>query len=1181
MPRPDSEPNPALQHDALLEQVQWVRGLALSLVRDSNDADDLSQEALLAAVDSPPEGNLRAWFSRVLRYKRSTQRRTTSRRARRERESAVGESLPSTSDVLERAELHRKLVETAFRLREPFRTTVLLRYFEGLDPDQIARQQGIAVATVRSRLKRGLDELREQLDHDFGDRRTWCLAILPLTLLPTWSVGHAAAATVSSATSSSVAIPATLVGGVIMSIKTVVAAAAAIGVVAGAMWFLQSSSDPPAPVGLTAERTTNSSPNHLDTSATTDEVPAATDSPAATVRAQESDSAAPRSVTDPATGTIRVQVVDVDGRALEQVVIHALRSSSADPVGDRVGALLLGPPVQLPPVDDPTNRGVTDAAGACELVGLTVGSYRLAARAEGFCTEVVNPVMVESAQPTELKVLLTEGLTIEGTVVDPSGFPVVGVEVTARTGFFVSSGDDNLAYTVQIGAGGAQLIDPSVTDDRGRFRLTGLTARNYTLRAAHTDWVQAASREVAAGSRGVILEMARGAELSGVVIAPDGGPVAGAMVRVRSADPLTRIDPATTDAMGRFHFLGLPSGTLDLVTHAQGYAPQTTRGLKAKVGESTATEIVLERGAVVFGRIVDPDDEPVAGASVIFDGKSGDRSFVAPTNEDGSFRFENLAATERYEAKVRHPDYRHAVIASFDAHGEIDLGTTRLSRGAVISGRVVDADSNPVAGTRVSLRSSTEDRQFEAIFVELGDIQVSSEIPGSITTDADGNFRIAGVEAGDYRLSARANGFASYRGETLSVEGDTVIGGVTIVLERGLAITGTVVDPTGNPVPGASVAATTSQPLGGRTETTTLADGTFELTGLSEPTYNLTAKSPAFGSVSIRGVASGQSAVTLEFRARASLTGTVVSATTQQPVEEFEVLLRPVHTEIADFDINAILAQSMVMPQRFKDPGGVFHRTGLEPGAYTLVVRAQSHAPSQQEIVLAEGVHSMVEILIEQGGVISGRVVDPDGKPIRGATVRVAREDAPPSGGARIAVSMSFGDGGSETSTSFDMGQGERVKTDTDGRFTYEGLAPGKTQLVIAHAQFISATTEVVEVLRDGKHDLQTVELRRGGTIRGTVYDADGRPTWRVGILFFAVDEQGQRGEPRFTRPKADGSFSQSGLEDGLYQLELNPWEESGSTSVRMNAEQPTLEVRVREGQTVERDLHLQRPQGS
>ena len=163
----------------LTAHTEWVRGLALRLVRDSAQADDLVQETFLAALEKRPdqERSLRS----VLRGRFALRARRDARRIAREEERATPEALPSSLQLVENAETHALLVQALTKLREPYRTALLLRYFDGKSPAEIARHQGVPAATVRSHLKRGLDELRGRLDQGSGeDRQAWSLALIPL-----------------------------------------------------------------------------------------------------------------------------------------------------------------------------------------------------------------------------------------------------------------------------------------------------------------------------------------------------------------------------------------------------------------------------------------------------------------------------------------------------------------------------------------------------------------------------------------------------------------------------------------------------------------------------------------------------------------------------------------------------------------------------------------------------------------------------------------------------------------------------------------------------------------------------------------------------------------------------------------------------------------------------------------
>ena len=177
------DPAAATHVNALLEHVGWIRALALQLVRDAASADDLVQETLLAALRRPPSSGaaLRPWLASVTRNQAALRTRGERRRETRELDAARDEALPSAIELAGRAEQHKQLVEAVLYLREPYRTVVLLRYYDGRTPEAIAAKQGVPSSTVRNQLARALAHLRERLDAQHGgDRRTWALALVPL-----------------------------------------------------------------------------------------------------------------------------------------------------------------------------------------------------------------------------------------------------------------------------------------------------------------------------------------------------------------------------------------------------------------------------------------------------------------------------------------------------------------------------------------------------------------------------------------------------------------------------------------------------------------------------------------------------------------------------------------------------------------------------------------------------------------------------------------------------------------------------------------------------------------------------------------------------------------------------------------------------------------------------------------
>src|SRR5262245_24107299 len=221
--------------ETLLAHRAWVRAVARAVVRDPNAADDLEQETWVAALATPPrhESSLRGWFGAVVRSRARRAGRTETRRAARETASARGEAVASAAELAEIADTHRRVVEAVVALEEPFRETILLRYFEGLSADEVASRTHCPPETTRSRLRRGIAKLRERLARELGsEERPWHLALVPLIGAPRVTGGASAAAT----------------GGAIVATK---ATWAAIGVVVAAgaagVFALKSGDDAKAP----------------------------------------------------------------------------------------------------------------------------------------------------------------------------------------------------------------------------------------------------------------------------------------------------------------------------------------------------------------------------------------------------------------------------------------------------------------------------------------------------------------------------------------------------------------------------------------------------------------------------------------------------------------------------------------------------------------------------------------------------------------------------------------------------------------------------------------------------------------------------------------------------------------------------------------------------------------------
>jgi len=180
-------PPPEPTADTLLRDTRWVRSIARSLVTDPADADDLAQEAAVTALRRPPRRstNLKGWLQTVMRNALRQRHRGEARRARRE--AAIADDTQTSAEpadlVVERAMLRKQVADAALELAEPYRTAILMRFFEAMTPNQIARARELPVATVHTHLRRGLQLLRTRLDEVVDDTTNWraILMVQPAT----------------------------------------------------------------------------------------------------------------------------------------------------------------------------------------------------------------------------------------------------------------------------------------------------------------------------------------------------------------------------------------------------------------------------------------------------------------------------------------------------------------------------------------------------------------------------------------------------------------------------------------------------------------------------------------------------------------------------------------------------------------------------------------------------------------------------------------------------------------------------------------------------------------------------------------------------------------------------------------------------------------------------------------
>jgi RNA polymerase sigma-70 factor (ECF subfamily) len=152
-----------------------VRGVALRILRDASEADDLLQDIFLfvhrkASIFDPNKGSVRSWIVQMT-YQRAIDRRRylQSRHFYTHLDLDGAEDLGDSCKGREEGELCSRLVGNATigglldTLTQDQRNTLMLYFFEGYAFAEIAEKLNQSLGNIRNHYYRGLEKLRKQM----------------------------------------------------------------------------------------------------------------------------------------------------------------------------------------------------------------------------------------------------------------------------------------------------------------------------------------------------------------------------------------------------------------------------------------------------------------------------------------------------------------------------------------------------------------------------------------------------------------------------------------------------------------------------------------------------------------------------------------------------------------------------------------------------------------------------------------------------------------------------------------------------------------------------------------------------------------------------------------------------------------------------------------------------------
>jgi protocatechuate 3,4-dioxygenase beta subunit len=472
------------------------------------------------------------------------------------------------------------------------------------------------------------------------------------------------------------------------------------------------------------------------------------------------------------------------------------------------------------------------------------------------------------------------------------------------------------------------------TGREGEFTIKDLIPGEiYVLRASHAEWTTGRKHPIdAADSSSLqpVVVLDQGHEVSGRVTTSQGAPVVDALVEVHdlSVQTYEPVAPperfAKTDAEGRYRVKHISPGLKKMIVSAQGHAMDGRNAVDVRSNVADV-DFVLTDGTKISGLVLDAvSRQPVVGAIITarplnflvtanpsaepahVEGDSAQsveerqremarrvasglpvnaaatvnpgrqvlpqeitqKQFLlgtARSDESGRFVLNGLLEA-RYLLIVRANGYQPNNGFAADA-GAQDIEIA-LQPSAAISGRVIDAlTGEPV--TRFSIAASAAP---DPAFITA---QMRQRF-----NNPNGEFNYVDARPGTIVLIAESDGYAGGRSEPMTILAEQRVTGVTVRLEKGATVSGSLMGRDGKPVIGAQVilgAATTpaaDNPFArvlaeqlrsaSRKRAVSDAEGKFSIAGVLAGTYKIRAEHSDYSAAESAEISSdGRSTVTL------------------------------------------------------------------------------------------------------------------------------------------------------------------------------------------------------------------------------------------------------------------------------------------------------------------------------
>lgn len=563
--------------------------------------------------------------------------------------------------------------------------------------------------------------------------------------------------------------------------------------------------------------------------------------------------------------------------------------------------------------------------------------------------------------------------------------------------------------------------------------------------------------------------------------------LAGARVELLPQNGEVPVATAKSDAAGFFELTAPGSGCFRVRMRAEGYrkveapflplaedqdlaavpavpaSPEAFAGLEIDAGWAFDAPAPAQTSPapsrLVQGKVRDLKGAPVAGALVWSEGDPGVSCVKA--GADGGFQIRLPASGE---AKLRAVGAGYLLSDPKPApRGQGPPLVLALAPAGSITGRVVDAAGQPLA--RVQIRATPDPWE-------------GGPSRSWAWSRADGRFRLSRLPPGKlYEMAATRDGFApaSVKADALSSPKP-----VRIVLERGATVLGMVLDPEGQPVPGAELDATLSrsnrvilglskvgEPAG---KAVSDAAGSFAVSHLGIGRFDLRVKRKGFETLSVPGIEVADRAARIDLGALTLNRGAVVEGRVTgpdgAPLPEARVTLSPAPDPLA----RGLSVPGPYFSGTSTDSEGHFRFEDLRRGArFNLRVEHFGFLTAGVSAVEAPTPEPL-RIELKAGRTVAGRVKSPEGEPVPQA---------------RVMVSSASG------------------YTDEGGRFRIAGVWPGVAELTV-DADGYPRVIQSLQIPEESDVEGLEIALNKGSVLEVQVLDSRRQPVAGIFVSAYA-----------------------------------------------------------------------------